>query len=59
MATLDEEYRVYRISSGKSLRKQTAAAITVNSNRTNPEDREPIFRAHHPGKLSFRKRFGS
>ena len=59
MATLDKEYRVYRISSGKSLRKQTAAAITVNSNRTNPEDRELIFGAHYLGKLSFKKSFGS
>lgn len=59
MATLDEEYRVYRISSGKSLRKQTAAAITANSNRTNPEDTELIFRAHYPGKLYFTKSFGS
>ena len=59
MATLDEEYRIYRISSGKSLSKQTAAATTENSNKTDPGDGELMFIVLYPVTLSFKKSFGS
>ena len=47
MATHDKKYRLYRISPGESLNKQTVAAATVTTQTSTTDSAGNLIYSHH------------